>query len=52
MNFTIDNVFSNPIPDHRNWTRPGVRGGDPGIKLVVTGGVPNDGYVELAQMNT
>lgn len=52
MNFTINNVFSNPIPDHRNWTGPGTRGVNPGVELVVTGGVPSDGYVELAQMDT
>lgn len=52
MNFTIENVFSNSIPDHSNWTGPGMRGGDPGVVLVVDGGLPADGYVDIAQMDS
>lgn len=52
MNFTIGNVKSNPISDHGNWTGPGQNGGDPGVDFVVNGGVPDDNYVDLAQMDS
>ena len=52
MNFSVANVASNPIPDHFNWTGPGILGGDPGVKLVVRSGIPPDGYVDLAQMDS
>jgi hypothetical protein len=52
MNFTIDNVISNPISDANNWTGPGVLGGDPGLHLTVDAGVPKDGYVKVAEMDS
>lgn len=52
MNFTVSNVFSNPIADHGNWTGPGELGGDPGVHLTVKGGIPSDNYVDLAQMDS
>ena len=52
MNFTTKNVISNAIPDLNNWTGPGIFGGDPGVQLTVNGGVPADGYVKNAEMDS
>lgn len=52
MNYTINNILSNPIPDLNNWTGPGVLGGDPGLQLTVDGGIPGDGYVKNAELDS
>jgi hypothetical protein len=52
MNYTIDNVVSNPILDKKNWTGPGTFGGDPGLQIQIDGGIPSNGYVQTAQMNS
>jgi len=52
MNYTIDNVISNPITDANIWTGPGMLGGDPGLHLTVDGGIPRDGYVKVAQLDS
>lgn len=52
MNFTIGNVASNSISDHYNWTGPGRHGGDPGVNLVVKGGIPPDAYVDIGQLDS
>lgn len=52
MNFTIDNVVSNPILNQTNWTGPGLLGGDAGLQLRVDGGIPANGYVQVAEMDS
>lgn len=52
MNFTIQNVVSNPTLDANNWTGPGEFGGDPGVQLSVGGGIPANGYVQVAEMDS
>ncbi|KAH6680812.1 glycoside hydrolase family 16 protein [Halenospora varia] len=52
MNHTVKNVVANGIPDINNWTGPGILGGDPGLQLTVSGGVPSDGYVDTAEMDS
>lgn len=52
MNFTVEDIVSNPILDPATWTGPGEAGGDPGAQFVVRGGTPSDGYVNVAQMNS
>ncbi|CAG8973174.1 hypothetical protein HYALB_00008766 [Hymenoscyphus albidus] len=50
INYTLGQTFSNPIPDHANWTGPGKFGGDPGMRLEVEGGIPADNYVKTSQI--
>ncbi|TAQ88366.1 hypothetical protein B7494_g3312 [Chlorociboria aeruginascens] len=52
MNYTTLNVVSNPIRDHANFTGPGMYGGDPGLQLAVGGGIPANGYVQTAQLDS
>ena len=52
MNFTGANILSNPIADALNWTGPPVSSGDPGVQLSVGAGIPPNGFVQVAQMNT
>jgi hypothetical protein len=52
MNFTAKDVVSNPIANTSNWIGPPVSAGDPGVQLSVGGGIPPNGYVPVAQMNT
>ncbi|KAG0648895.1 Lichenase [Hyphodiscus hymeniophilus] len=52
MNFTIQNVISNPILNATNWTGPGEFGGDPGLQLIVDSGIPENGYVQVAEMDS
>jgi hypothetical protein len=52
MNFTVSNVVSNPVLDANNWTGPGDFGGDPGLQFLVGGGIPANGYVQVAEMDT
>ncbi|PMD41414.1 glycoside hydrolase family 16 protein [Hyaloscypha variabilis F] len=52
MNFTGLNAVSNPIMNSSNWVGPPVSNGDPGIQLSVGGGVPGNGFVQVAQINS
>lgn len=52
MNFSTPDVLSNFIQDLQNWTGPGEHGGDAGLQLVVRGGIPSNGYVAVAQMDS
>jgi hypothetical protein len=52
MNFSIQNVVSNPILDANNWTGPGIFGGDPGVQLSVGPGIPSGGYIQVAEMDS
>ena len=52
MNFTVQNVISNPILNASNWTGPSEFGGDPGLQFIVDGGIPANSYVQVAEMNS
>jgi hypothetical protein len=52
MNFTIQNVVSNPILNESVWTGPGEFGPNPGVQLSVGGGIPANGYVQVAEMDS
>ena len=52
MNFSIDHIQSNPLLGAMKWTGPGIRGGDPGAQLLVGGGIPADGHVSVAEMDS
>jgi len=52
MNFSIDNVASNPILDPNTWDGPGEFSPDPGVQLLVRGGVPVNGYVQVAEVDS
>ncbi|KUJ09920.1 glycoside hydrolase family 16 protein [Mollisia scopiformis] len=52
MQFSLDNIVSNPLPNASTWSGPGTKGADPGVQLQVSGGVPKDGYIVGAQMNS
>ena len=52
MNFTIQNVVSNPILDANNWTGPGEFGANPGLQISVDGGIPANGYVQVAELDS
>lgn len=52
MNFTTQNIVSNPILNATNWTGPGEFGGDPGLQFFVSGGVPANGYVQTAELDS
>jgi hypothetical protein len=52
MNYSLANVVSNPITDATDWSGPGTLGGDPGLQLVVNGGVPSNGYVQIAEIDS
>ncbi|TVY52385.1 Beta-glucanase [Lachnellula cervina] len=52
MNFTVNNVFSNPIPDLNNWTGHGLLGGDAGLQFTVDSGIPEDGYVKVSELDS
>lgn len=52
MNFISLNVVSNPISNASNWIGPPVSAGDPGVQLSVGGGIPPNGFVQDAQMNS
>lgn len=52
MNYSLANVVSNPIADPSVWSGPGKLGGDPGLQLLVDGGVPANGYVQIAEIDS
>lgn len=52
MNFSLYNIISNPVLDQHNWTGPGIKGGDPGLELIVSGGGPSNGYVQTAEVDS
>jgi hypothetical protein len=52
MNYTSLNVVSNPIANASNWIGLPVSAGDPGVQLSVGGGIPPNGFVQVAQMNS
>ena len=52
MNYTVANVVSNPIANLTQWTGPGQFGPDPGLQISVDSGIPIDGYVKVAEMNS
>ena len=52
MNYTIGSVFSNPISNHSQWSGPGVKGPDAGLQLTVDSGLPVNGYIKTAQMDS
>lgn len=52
MQFLVNDVISNPISNTSEWSGPGTLSPDPGVQLIVDGGVPTSGYVNGAQMNS
>jgi hypothetical protein len=50
--FQTDNVMSNPLADNFSYTGPSQHGGDAGLQLYVQGGIPSDGFVPVAQINS
>lgn len=52
MNYSILNVVSNPISSLDTWSGPGKLGLDPGLQLMVGGGVPANGYVQCAELDS
>jgi hypothetical protein len=52
MNFSSANIASNPIANHSNWFKPPVSSGDAGLQLGVGAGIPTNGFVQVAQMNS
>ncbi|KAM0126884.1 hypothetical protein ACHAPC_008437 [Botrytis cinerea] len=52
MNYSIEQVTSNPIPDENTWSGEGEFGIDPGVQLTVSGGDPANGFVQTAEMDS
>ncbi|PQE33558.1 glycoside hydrolase family 16 protein [Rutstroemia sp. NJR-2017a WRK4] len=52
MDYSIAQVTSNPILDENTWTGEGENGGDPGLQLSVSGGIPANGYVKTAELDS
>ncbi|KAE8442007.1 hypothetical protein EG329_003943 [Mollisiaceae sp. DMI_Dod_QoI] len=52
MQYSLDNIISNPMPNNSAWSGPGKIGPEPGVQLIVNGGIPADGYIVGAQMNS
>jgi len=52
MNYTSNDIFSNPVANSTNYSTTGMLGGDAGVQLSVGGGIPTNGYVPVAQMNS
>jgi hypothetical protein len=44
--------MSNPLANNFSYTGPSQRGGDAGLQLYVQGGIPRDGFVPAAQINS
>jgi hypothetical protein len=51
-NATVGNVLSNPLIDNSSWSGAGELAGDAGLQLFVRGGVPADGYIPVAEMDS
>jgi len=52
MNFTLADVNTNPISNTSTFTGPGIFGGDPGLTLSVGGGIPQNGMVPTAEIDS
>ncbi|KAF7955800.1 hypothetical protein EAE96_004723 [Botrytis aclada] len=52
MNYSIEQVTSNPILDENTWSGDGEFGVDPGVQLTVGGGDPANGFVQTAEMDS
>jgi hypothetical protein len=48
----ITQVISNPLVNNSLYSGPSVLGGDAGLQLHVQGGVPKDGLVPIAELNS
>ncbi|EDO00643.1 hypothetical protein SS1G_03116 [Sclerotinia sclerotiorum 1980 UF-70] len=52
MNYSIEQIASNPILDENTWSGNGEFGVDPGVQLTVSGGDPANGFVQTAEMDS
>lgn len=52
MNYSIEQVASNPILDEHTWSGSGEFGPNPGVQLTVSGGDPANGFVRTAEMDS
>jgi hypothetical protein len=52
MNFSSANIVSNPIANSSSWSGPPVSSGDPGFQLSVGAGIPENGFIQVAQLNS
>ncbi|QSZ37303.1 hypothetical protein DSL72_009397 [Monilinia vaccinii-corymbosi] len=52
MNYSIEQVASNPILDEYSWSGNGKFGANPGVQLTVGGGDPANGFVQTAEMDS
>jgi len=51
--FELDNIASNPLVSNNSWAGQTVHGdGNPGLELRVRGGIPTDGFVPTAEMDS
>jgi hypothetical protein len=48
----ISQTISNPLVNKFSYTGPGQLGGDAGLQLFVHGGIPTDGLVPVAEVNS
>jgi hypothetical protein len=48
----ISQVISNPLTDNLSYSGPSQLGGDAGLQLYVGGGIPSDGLVPVAEVNS
>lgn len=48
----ISNVISNPLSNNFSYSGPSQLGGDAGLQLYVMGGIPNDGLVPVAEVDS
>lgn len=51
-NATITNVVSNAFANSTSWNGPSLFSGDPGLQLIVRGGIPENGYVPVAELDS
>ncbi|KAF7881549.1 uncharacterized protein EAF02_006237 [Botrytis sinoallii] len=52
MNYSTEQVTSNPILDENTWSGDGEFGVDPGVQLTVSGGDPANGFVQTAEIDS
>lgn len=50
--YELNNVVSNPVLNNYSYSGPGQLGGDAGLQLFVQGGIPSNGYVPDAEVNS